>query len=121
MTGRDTARRRDAERRGRRSEFLAMVALVLKGYRPLAWRAKTPLGEVDLIVRRGDVIAFVEVKARRSISEAIDAVSPSARRRILAAGELWLSRHPRLGQVSWRCDIVAVRPWRWPVHLENAF
>lgn len=117
----DAADRRRAHGKGHRGEWLAALALMFKGYRILARRFRTRLGEVDLIAKRGDVIAIVEVKARPSLAEAMDAVTPTAQRRIEAAGDLWLARQPDHGRLSVRYDLVAVLPRRWPVHVENVF
>lgn len=110
-----------AYRRGHRGEFLASVALMLKGYRIVARRYRTPLGEIDLIARRGDLVLIVEVKARPSVIEAMDAVAYSSERRIEGAADLWLARQPDHARLSLRFDLVAVLPWRWPVHVENVF
>lgn len=114
-------RRRKAERRGHRAEALAALALMLRGYRIVARRYKTPLGEIDLIIRRGDLVALVEVKARRNLQAGFDAVPNSAQRRIIAAGDLWLGRQRDAAKLSLRNDIVVVRPWRWPLHYPDAF
>ncbi|PWW00102.1 putative endonuclease [Hoeflea marina] len=114
-------RRRKAERRGHRAETLAALALIVKGYRIVARRYKTPLGEIDLIARRGDLVAFVEVKARSDWQAGFDAVSHATQRRIIAAGDLWLGRQRDAARLSLRNDIVVVRPWRWPLHYPDAF
>jgi len=114
-------RKRRFERKGRRAEWFAALALMLKGYRIVSLRYRTPVGEIDLVARTGDLIAFVEVKARRNISAGIDAVSYPAQRRIAAAGELFISRQKDSARLSWRHDIVVVSPWRWPQHIEDAF
>ncbi|WP_421915189.1 YraN family protein [Mesorhizobium sp.] len=121
MTQRPNASRQKAYRRGHRGEWLAAVALMLKGYRILARRHRTRLGEIDLIARRGDLVVFVEVKARRTLMEAMEAIGHQAERRIEGAADLWLSRQSDYGKLSMRFDMVAVLPWRWPVHVENAF
>lgn len=113
--------RRRAERRGHAAEHLAALWLRLKGYRILARRYRTGAGEIDLIARRGDLIALVEVKARRSPQMALDAVTWSAQRRIAAAGDIWLSRRRDADRLSLRCDVVAIVPWRLPVHFPGAF
>ncbi|KFB08387.1 YraN family protein [Nitratireductor basaltis] len=110
-----------AYKRGHRGELLASVALMLKGYRILARRYKTKLGEIDLIARRGDLVAIVEVKARGSLAEAMDAVNHTAQRRIDAAADLWLARQPDRQKLSIRYDLVAILPRRWPVHVVNIF
>ncbi len=116
-----TAKRRRAYRLGLRAETAASLGLLLKGYRILARRYRTPAGEIDLIVKRGNLIAFVEVKARRSITEAADALTPRAEQRIATAADLWLSRHPAAADLSMRFDLVLVAPWRLPVHMPDAF
>lgn len=114
-------KRKQAERRGRRAELLAAAMLVFKGYRISEMRYKTRLGEIDLIARKGDLAVMVEVKARNSVMEAVDAVSHTARKRINDAADLWLGRQPDAHMLSIRFDIVAVIPWRWPVHFKDAF
>jgi len=114
-------RRRAAWRRGHAGEMLAALALTAKGWRVVARRHRTPLGEIDLIARRGRVVLIVEVKVRPSVGEAADAVSAAAWRRIAAAADLWLSRQKDGPALSLRFDLMAVRPWRWPTHLADAW
>lgn len=118
---RSLERRRKSFRKGHRAERLAAFALRLKGYRILAIRHRTPLGEIDVIARRGALVAIVEVKARPTLAAAIDAVGPASQRRISGAADLWLATRRDCATLSIRFDIVAVRPWRWPVHLPGAF
>lgn len=110
-----------AEKRGHRSEWLAAWALRLKGWRIVAKRFKTKTGEVDLIARKRELVIMVEVKARSSLIEAMDAVTPTAQRRIEAAGDIWLARQPDYSRLSVRYDLVAVLPRKWPVHVERLF
>lgn len=112
--------RRAAYRRGHSAEWLAGVFLFCKGYRPLARRYRTPLGEIDLVVRRGRTIVFVEVKARTSLEEAFDAIGAAAERRWLAAADMWLARHPQAAGFDLRFDLVLIVPWRLPYHVPNA-
>ena len=114
-------RRQGAETWGRHGETIAAWFLRLKGYRILASRYKTPLGEIDLIARRGDLVAIVEVKARPTLIAAMDAIGGEAQWRIEGAADLWLMRQRDHGRLSLRFDMVAVLPWRWPVHVENIF
>jgi putative endonuclease len=118
---RRTRERRAAERRGRSAERLAILALWLKGYRLIGRRFKSGPGEVDLIVRRGEVTAFVEVKSRASHDLAIEAVAPRQAKRISAAASIWMARDPIAARGVCRFDIVAVSPYHWPRHIENAF
>ena len=115
------ARRLGAYRRGHRSEWLAAAALMAKGYRIVARRYRTRLGEIDLIARRGDLVAIVEVKARPTLAAAMDAIGGMSERRIEAAADLWLARQRDYARLSMRFDMVAVLPRRWPVHVENIF
>jgi putative endonuclease len=121
MADTTTARRRKSYRRGHRGEWLAAAALMAKGFRILARRYRTRLGEIDLIARRGDLVLIVEVKARPTLRAAMDAIARESERRIEGAADLWLSRQPDYGRLSVRFDMVAVLPWRWPVHVENIF
>lgn len=102
-----------------RAEWLAAAYLRLKGYRILAQRVRTPRGEIDLIARRGGVIVAIEVKARANLSEAVDALGPRQRQRIVAGLELYLASRPDLAEFDRRVDLVAMRPWRWPIHLTD--
>ncbi|MFC2951361.1 YraN family protein [Marinicaulis aureus] len=112
--------RQSAERGGRRAEMLAAMLLRLKGFSILASRHKTPLGEIDLVARRGRLVAFVEVKARAHHDAAIEAVTYGARRRIAAAAGLFLSRRRDLADCAMRYDIIAVAGWRLK-HLPDAW
>jgi putative endonuclease len=114
-------KRRRAERRGHVSEYLAALYLLFKGYRILAFRYKTRLGEIDIVARRKTLVMFVEVKARAREGDAIDAVSYDAQRRIRAASDIWLSRRRDAHLLSARYDIVAVLPWKLPRHFPDAF
>lgn len=114
-------KRLKALRRGALAEHRAALMLLLKGYRIVGFRYRTKLGEIDVVARKGDLIACVEVKARATLDQSVFAVSDSAQRRIRAASDLWLARQPDFPRLSVRYDIVAVVPWRWPVHLPDAF
>jgi len=113
--------RKRAERRGRWSEWTAALFLMLKGYRILAMRYRVRAGEVDIIARRGELVAFVEVKARRDLMAAVDAVTFASQDRIRAAGDHWLARQPDAARLSLRYDIVAITPWKLPRHYQGAF
>lgn len=114
-------RRRATYLRGHRAEWLALAALMLKGYRPLARRVSLAGGEIDLIVRRGRTIAFVEVKARASLDEARAAISAVKRRRFSRAVRAWVGRHPWSAGMTLRADAVFLGGRAWPEHLPAAF
>ncbi len=113
--------RRKAERNGRRAETIAAWYLRLKLYRILARRYRTPVGEIDLIARRGRTIAFVEVKLRPTEAEAMDAVQRPAARRIARAADHWLAAHPAATGLDLRFDVMVAVPGRRPRHLAAAF
>jgi len=115
------AARRCAWIRGRRAEWLAAWCLRLKGYRILARGFRVKVGEVDLIARRGGVLALVEVKARPSIEEAVEAIGPRQRRRIQRAAEAFLQRNAGLAKFDVRFDVVLIVPGRWPRHVPDAW
>ncbi|MGE6742214.1 YraN family protein [Allorhizobium pseudoryzae] len=114
-------KRRRAERRGRLAEYAAALFLRLKGYRILVMRYRTPSGEIDIIARRGDLIAFVEVKMRQDARNAVDAVGPATQHRIRAASNHWISRQSNAHLLSYRYDIVAMQQWKLPRHFVDAF
>ena len=118
---RPSRRKRAAERRGRLAEIAALLLLALKGYRVIGRRVRTPFGEIDLVVRRGHVLAFVEVKARDEMAKAAEAVSPRQRQRIVRAAAWWLARRPAFGNHLMRFDAVLVAPRRLPRHLAGVF
>lgn len=113
--------RRRGEVWGRLAEGFAAWRLRLAGYRILARRFRTPIGEIDLIARRRTTLVFVEVKARRELADAFEAVTPQQQKRTLRAAELFLLRHPDHAACTVRFDVIAVRPWRLPSHLEDAW
>lgn len=114
-------RRRATHRHGLFAETWALVALMAKGYRPLARRYAAAGGEIDLIVRRGRIIAFVEVKARPSFEMAAIAIDARKRVRMSRAARAWISRHPTEADMTLRADAVFVMPRTWPRHLPNVF
>ena len=115
------SRRRATYARGLSAETVALGLLILKGYRPLARRFSAAGGEIDIIVRRGDAIAFVEVKARGAMEDALSSIGAVKRRRFSRAARAWLARHPWAMDKTLRADAVFVAPRRWPRHLEAAF
>lgn len=113
--------RRAAERRGRGAEAAAAWLLRLKGYRILARHLRTPVGEIDLIARRGRVLALIEVKTRATRDQAAAAVSPRQRQRIARAAQAFLARRPDLAELDLRFDALLLAPGRWPHHLVDAW
>jgi putative endonuclease len=116
-----TKRRRGAHLYGIRAESIAAILLRLKGYSILARRYAVSGGEIDLIARRGDAIAFVEVKARGDLNLALEAISATKRRRIARAARVWLARNPWAAGLTLRGDAVFVAPGRLPRHAPAAY
>jgi len=115
------SRRRAAYRRGHAGERLAAFRLLLGGYRILARRYRTRVGEIDLIARRGDVVAFIEVKRRNELAAGLEAVTPRARLRIRRAAEFYILRNPALAERTLRFDVIVITPWAWPRHIVDAW
>lgn len=113
--------RRAAFRRGRRAERWARFWLALKGYSILALDHRERVGEIDVIARRGGVLAFVEVKARPTLDEARTAISAHQRQRIERAASAYLARHPDLARLDCRFDALLLAPRRRPVHITDAW
>lgn len=114
-------RGRASHKRGHRAEFFCRLALRLKGYRIVASRYKTHQGEIDIVAARGDVVAFVEVKARPSMIEAAEAVSHEQQARLSRTASLFFAHTRGFSKYTARFDIMIVLPWHWPIHIENAF
>jgi putative endonuclease len=110
-----------AFRAGLSAESRAALLLLCKGYRIVARRWKCPVGEVDLIARRGRLLVFVEVKARDRLDDAAEALTVRQQRRIVAAAEAWLARNPKHAGCDMRFDAVLLAPRRWPRHIKSAF
>lgn len=106
---------------GLSAESRAAAWLIAKGYRILARRFRTPHGEIDIVARRRNLLAFVEVKARASLDDAAYAVTPRQQQRIVAAAQVWLMTHPEHANFELRFDVVLVAPKRLPTHLTAAF
>ena len=116
-------------RLGHYAEILAAVILFVKGYHILRRRYKSPVGEIDLIARKGACLVFVEVKARQDEISGLYSVSDKAKSRIARAAEHFMMRSPQ--NISWynldkkaldeiRFDVMIVMPWRIR-HIKNAW
>ncbi len=112
--------RKQAERRGRRSEAIAAAFLIVKGYRILGRRVRTHAGEIDLIARApSGIVCFIEVKQRGDARAAAESVAPRQQGRIARAASLYLAQRPALARHGVRFDIMAVG--RLPRHFRDAF
>lgn len=113
--------RRRAWRAGRWAETAGAWLFRLKGYRILAQDYRVPVGEIDLLARRGRVLVAAEVKWRPSLRAGAEAVTARQQRRIARAVEAYIARHPDLAGLDVRFDVVLVVPWRRPHHIMDAW
>lgn len=120
-SARPEPKRQAALRLGISAETRAALMLLAKGYRILARRYKTPVGEIDIVARRRGLLVFVEVKARENFDAAAAAVTPRQQARIINAAQFWLASHSQTADCPMRFDAILVAPGRIPWHLENAF
>jgi putative endonuclease len=113
--------RQVAFRTGLSAESRAAAFLIVKGFRILARRWRSPVGEIDIVARRRNTLVFVEVKAREKLDDAAEAVIARQQRRIIAAAEAWLAKHPEDANSDIRFDVVLVAPRSLPRHIMAAF
>lgn len=115
------AARAERHSRGRLGETRAVWWLRLQGYRILARNWRHPLGEIDILARRGRLVVAVEVKWRDSLAQAAEAVQPAQRRRIAQAAAVFLSQQADAETLSLRFDAMLLVPGRWPHHVRDAW
>ena len=106
---------------GLSAESRASAYLIAKGYRILARRYRTPYGEIDIVARRRNLLAFIEVKARANLDDAAYSVTPQQQQRIVAAAQAWLMNQPDYANFDMRFDVVLIAPKHLPRHLMAAF
>ena len=114
-------RRQRARRRGDLAEFLCRVHLRLRLWRIVARDWRCPAGEIDIIARRGKLLAVIEVKARATAADAVSAVSPRQRRRIVRATSAFLLARPEFAGLAVRFDVMLVEKLRAPRHLPGVW
>jgi putative endonuclease len=112
-------RGREGRRAGRAAEVTAALLLMLKGYQILGFRLRTPMGEIDLLARRGCWLVVVEVKRRPSLDLALTALTPGQQQRLLDAARSLTARRQSLRQLTVRLDLIALAPGRFPRHVCN--
>ena len=113
--------RQQRDQRGRDAEDRVAAFLEAAGYQVLERRLRTPAGEIDLVAVCEDVLAFVEVKARKSVGRGLYSLSERQAARIAGAAEYFLADHPEYAEALVRLDLVVVVPGRAPVHFPNAW
>jgi putative endonuclease len=114
-----------AERRGRLAETLCVIWLRLTGWRILARRLKAKagsgLGEIDIVAKRGGVVAFIEVKARADHAAAQESIGALQRQRIARAAHVFAERNALCAGCDLRFDVMSVDRRLWPRRLIDAW
>lgn len=110
-----------AHRRGHFSEYIALVHLMLKGYRILGFRLKTPEAEIDILAQKGQRLAVIEVKQRRSVLEALHATGPVQQARLRQAALKLIERRGNLRKFDLEIDLYVLPKRGWPKHVRNIF
>lgn len=113
--------RHKAQRYGAWAERISAWHLRARGYRILARRFKVPVGEIDIVAAKGDILAIVEVKARRDLDTAAESISAHQRGRIARAALAFCQANPKYAGAGIRFDVMLIRPWRLPVHIVGAW
>ena len=121
MTGGSENAKKTAYRFGVFAEHLSCWRLRLAGYRILQRGYRAATGEIDIIARRGKILAFIEVKARGDRVDAAHALGAAQRRRIERTAAAYLAGHREFSSFDARFDLIVVCPWRWPEHLRGAW
>jgi len=120
VTDRSVTGRR-AHRRGHLSEYIALIHLMLKGYRILGFRLKTPEAEIDILALKGTRLAVIEVKQRRTVLEALHATGPVQQARLRQAARKLIARRTALRKFDLELDLYVVSTRGWPRHIRNIF
>ena len=120
MTSNGAAKREVAERKGREAEAQAAQWLMQQGWRVIAERVKTQLGEIDLIARKPGMVAFVEVKWRKRAADLATAIDERRLARVAAAVEVVAHEYATDGE-DLRIDVILLAPGTPPRHIANAW
>lgn len=117
----DSAKRRSAWRRGLAAETLSVLWLRMLGYRIIAQRLRTPVGEIDIVARRGNILAVIEVKARHTQAAALESLTARQRARLQRATQWLIAGRSDLAAMQVRFDVIAIAPWQRPVRIIDAW
>lgn len=122
-----TQKRQKSYLLGLRAEKIARLALLLKGYKIISERYQNAFGEIDIIAKKGDVLALVEVKARKTFRECAESITPLKQQKQIKAAKALLAypgtlaAHVQYQNVQVRFDVIMIVPYRLPRHMTNAF
>ncbi len=111
-----SSKKQNAYKKGIWAEYVAVVYFWLHGYRILSIRYKTPVGEIDVLARKGDSLVALEVKARKTIDNALESIPAKSRKRIEKAAQYYLMQHPEYLEYNIRFDVFA---FAWPCHIRH--
>jgi putative endonuclease len=107
------------EIKGYLGEFFAVCLLRIKGYKILARRFKTVCGEIDIVAQKNDVVAFVEVKSRKSTDKCYNAVTDKQLKRIQRTSEIFMRKNKKFSNYFSSYDIILIADWKLPIHIKN--
>jgi putative endonuclease len=113
-------KRQLAEKSGREGETRAALWLRAKGWSILDTRVKTPRGEIDIVAKRGSLVAFVEVKWRKCKADLDTAIDERRLARVAAAVECVAHDYASDGE-DIRVDVILLAPGALPRHIVNAW
>jgi putative endonuclease len=117
----DRQRGRTAWHAGRWAESLAAWRLRCAGYQILARNWRSPVGEIDIVARRGGILAIVEVKSRGDLATALEAIAPRQQARLVRAALAFQARRRDVAGLTLRFDVVALGRGMWPRHIREAW
>jgi len=125
MTAKPSPKKRRAQATGRWSEYACRLILALTGWTTLhhGYRAQrgTGAGEIDLIAKRRNTLAFIEVKARQTLAVGLESVSSEQQNRIIKGADRFLASNPQFNDFDVRFDVMIVRPWHLPRHFSDVW
>ncbi|WP_417431258.1 YraN family protein [Kiloniella sp.] len=106
---------------GRYAETIAAMYLRCKGYQILARNYKTKVGEIDLIAKKRSLICFLEIKKRKSVETASQAIHQKQQKRIIRTAEYFLKHNPFYQNFDKRFDAILIGATVFPYHIKNAW
>ena len=112
---------------GHYAEYLAVIMFSVKGYTIKERRYRSPVGEIDIIASKGTTTIFCGVRAHKDYVTAIHPLGEKQRQRISRSAEYYMSHlkmnnsNNKIENETYRCDMILIMPWRWPVYIKNAW
>ena len=106
---------------GRMAENISAFYLRAKLFSIIEKNFRTPVGEIDIIACRADLLIFTEVKMRSSKQGMAGAMEMVNRERIIGAAKYYLARNPQMADKTLRFDVIFLAPFALPLHLRGVF